>query len=121
MTEDFRYNLMKINCTFAKDKTAIIYVTSGDTAFPAEDWTDFYREIIADWVAVLNENSKVSISSFELYFMDGPYRLFCEKEGDTLNISGVDGHDESTVFSETSSFDKLFEQIKEISKNSRLE
>lgn len=102
---------MNIVFDYTGEVLGTIYIQTPDHQFPSDDWTDFQRSIIADWVDTVIQNAGVRRSSFELYFMDGPYYLLCEKNGDSIKISGIDDHDGIVIFTESENFNALKRQL----------
>lgn len=59
--------------------------------FPDEQWTDF-ASVLNMWAYDLIKYERYQTSKFELYFMDGPYRLDIVKTGDQVAIHCVEAH-----------------------------
>lgn len=64
--------------------------------FPDEQWTDFAYPLVSIWAETLRKQQYVQNSSFELMFMDGPYKLQCAKNGNLISINCITFRHRST-------------------------
>ena len=67
--------------------TGILYVRTPDGCFPSEGWTDFPETVLDWWVKEIKRIFWGGDGSYCLRFMDGPYEIRCDKEGDWLTLS----------------------------------
>lgn len=106
---------MEIHITFDTHRTGILCVQSGNCFFPFDDWDDFYVIILDMWMCSLNQYQNDSYAVFDMPFMDGPYNLLCQKNGDVLTVKGIDEHaDEGVVkFEETMSYECMKNMVLE--------
>ncbi len=68
--------------------TCSFCVETDDGCFPSAEWDDFPLVVLGWWI---RELKAVFISpgarTFEFRFMDGPYRILCQKSGNDLTLS----------------------------------
>jgi len=64
----------EINAEFPNVSTEI-YLEHDGIFFPHYQWTDLTNSILGMWIYALIKNKDFHNTNFELYFMDGPYRL----------------------------------------------
>lgn len=54
----------------------IIYVKTGNTCFPSDDWDDFLSDVLSMWLwdiaGIISGECKMP---YDLYFMDGAYQI----------------------------------------------
>ena len=62
-----------------------VHIKYQDQAFPCSDWEDFAVPVIYQWAEELCRTQAHST----LYFMDGPYRLEIQNQGNRLRVCGV--------------------------------
>jgi len=53
----------------------VFYIDYQGTCFPDNQWTDFADTVLQWWAYALIKNKDLKDVNFDLYFMDGPYRL----------------------------------------------
>ena len=102
---------MKIVCKYSGISFCVFYTENNNISFPSNDWTDFSVNIISDWIAMVVSNEHKRNTVFNLFFVDGPYYLRCEKNENQLKITGIDDHNESEVFCEKILFDDIKYQL----------
>lgn len=66
----------------------VVYVQIGDTVFPDNRWSDMTLSILSMWTENLIRHEG-QVSSYILYFMDGPYYLEINQDINTLFVTGV--------------------------------
>ena len=59
-----------------------IYVSYEGKCFPSNDWNDFTDVLLRTWAHVMLEKRYKKNKTFELYFMDGDYRMIVHKDND---------------------------------------
>jgi hypothetical protein len=81
--------------------------------FPDKYWTDLTSSVLSMWTFNLVENSHKRKAKFELYFMDGPYRLDIIKKQDSVQMNCVDSHidDDNIVLTINCSYDILLKEV----------
>jgi hypothetical protein len=84
--DDVEYSKLSgsINTTF--------YIICGKVCFPDIQWTDFSDNILGMWSSVYLDSIKSNKNDFQLYFMDGPYRIDCLKNKDIIELKCLDMH-----------------------------
>lgn len=80
--EDFEYSKLSQNVY------STFYVKIDGFEFPDKQWTDFPISILKMWC----ENIISRQENFSLFFMDGPYRIDCQRVNDSLCMKFIDNH-----------------------------
>lgn len=65
----------------------VFFICIDDTCFPCEGWTDFIYPVLYDWTKEVLKYNNADNVKFNLYFMDGPYHLLCEKTNGDVIVS----------------------------------
>lgn len=68
--------------------------------FPYSDWTDFVVPVIYQWIEEIRKRN----DHYSLYFMDGPYRLDIQRNGNEFIIRGVNINNPNRVVFEAECF-----------------
>jgi hypothetical protein len=71
-----------LNCT--------IYFDFLDFCFPDNQWTDFPFAILCWWIRDIISNRNNEYAEFQLFFMDGPFKVNCIKEGNNIHMNCLD-------------------------------
>jgi len=80
----FTSNVTSIICTD-------IYIACNGICFPSNDWNDFTDILLGTWAHVMLEKRYKRNKTFELYFMDGSYRMIVHKDKDMqLTVSCIE-------------------------------
>jgi len=77
------------------------YVQYQGQCFPNDKWTDFTEPILNMWLYKLLQNKDLKNVKFELFFMDGPFRLDVYKDDNmllTINCINARGKSERPEF-----------------------
>ena len=82
--------------------------------FPYDDWDDFVFPMMIDWILCMEELNKVHQGKQELFFMDGPYYILCEREYQTVKISGCHLDKGNLGWEEVCEFQDLYQMIWQI-------
>ena len=73
------------------------YVVCDGVAFPGEGWTDCALSVIAMWIEDIVRHSGYKKTTYLLYFMEGPYWLEVQQEGEELILSGIEERKDKEV------------------------
>lgn len=84
---------MEIHCqidmqTSAGDAFGTFFIKSKEICFPWQDWTDFAVAILDYWISQVIKYDSSDRASFTVFFMEGPYYLLVEKNGENALIYG---------------------------------
>jgi hypothetical protein len=63
-----------------------------DFAFPEAGWSDFPIEVLTWWLELLAKLASGQLSSGQVSFMDGPYRVRAAVAGDMLRLDFLSEH-----------------------------
>ena len=63
-----------------------IYVETVERSFPDNQWTDFVERVLGTWLYNLVDAKNKANVDFNLFFMDGPFRLDVHKDNQ-MNLS----------------------------------
>ena len=99
------------------DPGATIYVLiNGGYAFPDNEWFDLPLSVMDMWGWNITENYKLKNAEFTLCFMDGPFYIKCQRNGDELKMQCINNRkDDELIESECIySFKALTCQIYEV-------
>lgn len=91
-------------------------VTVNGRNFPHDDWDDFIFPIMVDWILCLEKLNKVHQGKEQLFFMDGPYYILCEREYKTVKISGHRLDESNFGWEEICEFHDLYQIIRQTGK-----
>ncbi|MDQ2088183.1 hypothetical protein RBH29_17305 [Herbivorax sp. ANBcel31] len=96
--DDFEYSKI------SKNIYSTFYVECKEVAYPDNQWTDFPVAVLSMWCENIISKSNISIyNKFELFFMDGPFSIECERNADKLIMKFINTrkkgktHDENIV------------------------
>ncbi len=67
---------------------SVFYLRTDQEAFPCEGWTDFSYPLLNMWCEALLRMPARDSARCELPFMDGPFWLEVEKQGERLAVYG---------------------------------
>ena len=97
----------------ATDVDAVIYLKIGeDTYFPCKDWTDFSSSVLFQWIENVLRNRGVNGASYELWFMDGPYRVNVFQHSGEMTLTGIcSRYGDETLFTLTCRYEELLEEL----------
>jgi hypothetical protein len=69
----------------------VLYILIDDNiAFPEKDWFDLPVSILDMWLSVLIDNASKRKSTFNLFFLDGPFYIKCCKNHENLKLEFID-------------------------------
>lgn len=90
------------------------YVVCDGVAFPGEGWTDCALSVIAMWIEDIVRHSRYKKkTTYLLYFMEGPYWLEVQQEGEELILSGIeDRKDKEVKFTVSCTVQELRKKLK---------
>ena len=63
-----------------------VFIEYDGEFFPDGQWTDFAYPILNTWASTIINNMDSQDAKFELYFMDGPYKVEAEKCVDVVTL-----------------------------------
>lgn len=97
----------------ATDVDAVIYLKIGeDTYFPCKDWTDLSSSVLFQWIENVLRNRGRDGASYELWFMDGPYKVNVFQDNGELTLTGICfRHGDETLFELTCRYEELLEEL----------
>ena len=73
--------------------TCTMYFDFVDQIFPDIEWTDFPLIILSWWIRDIISNRHNDHAKFQMYFMDGSFRVNCEKELEKIHMKCVNFDD----------------------------
>ena len=85
----------------------VFYIENQGECFPSIQWTDFTYSVVGMWIYTLLKNKELSNVKFDLYFMDGPFKLEVSKNESmqlSINCINVNGNQKSAVYKFTCDF-----------------
>ena len=62
--------------------TGVVFVEHNGVAFPEDNWNDFAISLVTAWADCIVEVRKKNLSMASVSFMDGPFKVVIEKNGD---------------------------------------
>jgi hypothetical protein len=84
-------NLSSLKAGRAGSVTGEIWF-DGDFPFPEVGWSDFPIEVLAWWLELLGKLASGEITTGQVSFMDGPYRIRALVSGDVLRVEFLSEH-----------------------------
>lgn len=86
----------------------IIYIKLGETCFPCKDWTDMATSVLFQWIENVLRNRGRNNTHYELFFMDGPYKIDVFQRNSGVILQGKCFRDSNeTLFEFTCSYKAL--------------
>ena len=73
----------------SRSMTSTIYFDFINETFPNAEWTDFSLVILCWWIRDIISNRNNDHAKFQLWFMDGPFRVDCVKEMEKIHMKCV--------------------------------
>ena len=73
------------------------YIVCDGIAFPCKGWTDCALSVISMWIEDVVRHGGNKKDTYILYFMDGPYWLEVQQEGEELILRGIEDRKEKEV------------------------
>ena len=90
----------------------IIYIGLGKTYFPCKDWTDMADSVLFQWIENVLRNRGRDNTHYELFFMDGPYKIDVFQETSEVILRGTCFRgDNETVFEFKCSYKALVSEL----------
>lgn len=91
----------------SKNICSTFYVKANDTAFPDDKWYDLPISVFTIWNENIIKYNNKKRCEFKLFFMDGPFYIECQKEGNNVlmrfinnKISPIEKYTFETTFSD---------------------
>jgi hypothetical protein len=75
----------------------VVYWQWKSETFPDSNWDDFIVVILGWWVQNIAKLASRTSDAAEMSFMDGPYKVLCERRGDLLFCQFVERRPEENV------------------------
>ncbi len=109
--EDFNYSKTSQNIY------STFFVKCNDIEFPDREWLDFPFAVLKMWCEkVLTEVIEVQNSEFSLYFMDGPFYIYCIKNDTEINMQFINNRKNKIIQNEVViSTDEFIREIIKVS------
>ncbi len=97
----------------ARDMDAVIYLKIGEESyFPCRDWTDFTSSVLFQWIENVLRNRGRNGAGYELWFMDGPYKVNVFQDNGEMTLTGICfRHGDETLFQLTCRYEELLEEL----------
>jgi len=94
--------------------TCTIYFDFSGQIFPDMEWTDFPLIIFSWWIRDIISTRNNDHAKFQLWFMDGPFRVDCVKEMEKIHMKCVRFNDtEVEIYAEkTVDFRELLRELR---------
>lgn len=90
----------------------IIYVRLGETYFPCKAWTDMATSVLFQWIENVLRNRGRDNTHYELFFMDGPYKIDVFQRTSEVILQGTCFRDNNTtLFEFTCSYKALLLEL----------
>ena len=86
-----------VNYESAPTVDTVFYVQVNGSCFPDNLWTDFTYPVLCMWAESLLRNKGRLRTQYDLWFMDGPFRIAVRQNREALFLEGINGRADDRV------------------------